>query len=85
MYVIIRSLSRYVMNPIPFRVFLVSLSLTHSQNMDSNGVPQLRMFPSKPNIGRKYTSPGLKGLISPVIYTTEFTLSINRVLNQLTD
>jgi hypothetical protein len=63
MYVIIRSLSRYAMGPIPFRVFLVSLSPTHSQNMGTNDVRQLRMFPSKPNIGPIYTLPGLKGLI----------------------
>jgi len=62
MYVIIRSLPRYAMDPIPFRVFLVSLRPTHSQNMGSSGVRHLRMFPSKPNIGRMYTSPGLKGL-----------------------
>jgi hypothetical protein len=62
MYVIIRSLSRHAKDPIPFRVFLVSLRPTYSQNMGSNGGRQLRMFLSKPNIGRMYTSPGLKGL-----------------------
>ena len=45
MYVAIRSPSRHTMGMNSLRVFLVSLSPTHSQNMESNGVQQLDRFP----------------------------------------
>jgi hypothetical protein len=48
MYVTIRSPSRYTMGTIPLKIFLVSLSPIHSQNMESNGgVRQLDRFPRK--------------------------------------
>ena len=56
----------------PFRVFLVSLCPTYSQNMGSNGVRQLRMFPREMKMTLicwiKWTKDQKKNLFENVIW-----------------